>query len=471
MNLGVIRRIRQCSQSLCDGDNRVYFIVHTIYQYMSLKYSKLFVVFLLLALWSCQEDEEIVAPVPDQTTPVPSSSSELRDTTFRIMQEWYLWNEEMPDVDPEDYASADDLLQALKYRLDKWSYITEEEEYDDFFTRGEYEGYGFGWNQDEEGKLRVTLVYQDSPFGRAGVGRGWIINRVNGQQTTKDTNINSLIPEATNTFEFINAAGETVTETLTKSKININTVLHHEVIDVGNKKVGYLVFNSFLQTSADELKPVFEEFQQAGIDDLILDLRYNGGGRVSVAEYIAGNIIGQRGTDRTFLQYAYNNNIQAAIDADLEAKEDITTKFQTPDFPLDLDQLVVIASGRTASASELLINGLRPFMDVLIVGENTHGKPVGSFAFRYGGYAISPISFKVINDNGEGEYFGGFPVDAAVADDITRSFGDPEEARLKEALNFVKTGAFTVAGGARTASSAADKDNGLRGFEWEIGTL
>ena len=438
---------------------------------MPLKYSKLYALFLLLALWSCQEDEEVINPVPDLNEPIASNSTELRDTTYRIMQEWYLWNDEMPEVNPEDYASADDLMDALQYRLDKWSYITEEKEYDDFFSRGEYEGYGYGPAFDDAGNLRTSLIYQDSPFGRAKVGRGWIISKINGQAVSRSTYSNSLIEAPTNTFEFITTEGETVTETLTKSTININTVLHHEVMDVGNEKVGYLVFNSFLQPSFDELKPVFEEFQQAGISDMILDLRYNGGGRVNVAEYMAGNLVGNRGTDRTFLQYAYNPNIQAAIDADPEAKADITTKFQTPDFPLDLDRLIVIASGRTASASELLINGLRPFMDVYIVGENTHGKPVGSFAFRYGGYAISPISFKIVNDRGEGEYFGGFPADITVADDITRPFGDPEEARLKEALNFVETGAFTVAEGARTASPTADQDDLLQGFQREIGAL
>ena len=90
---------------------------------------------------------------------------------------------------------------------------------------------------------------------------GGFISKINGQAVTQTTYSNELIKAATNTFT--NAAGAIVTETLTKSKININTVLHHEVISVGNKKVGYLVFNSFLQTSTDELKPVFEEFQQA----------------------------------------------------------------------------------------------------------------------------------------------------------------------------------------------------------------
>ena len=437
---------------------------------MILKYSKIYILMLMVALWSCQEDEEVINPVVQDPNIALSPEELLRDTTYRIMQEWYLWNEEMPEVNPEDYASAQDLMKALQYRLDKWSYITEEEEYDNFFTKGEYKGYGYGPAFDEADNLRISLVYQDSPFGRAGVERGWIITKINGQAITPSTYSNKLIEAPTNTFEFTTPEGKTVTETLTKSTIAINTVLHHEVIDVGGEKVGYLAFNSFLQTSTDELKPVFEEFQQAGISDMILDLRYNGGGRVSVAEYIAGNIIGSRGVDRNFLQYAYNPGIQAAIDADPEAKASVTTKFQTPDFPLDLDRLIVITSGRTASASELLINGLRPFMDVLVVGENTHGKPVGSFPFRSGGYAISPISFKVINDDGEGEYFGGFPVDAFVADDLSRPFGDPEEARLNEALNFVETGAFRVAG-ARTAPSTAKRAIEFSGFQQEIGAL
>ena len=413
------------------------------------KYTIFFLFFGLFSVWSCQEDEEIVGNVSEI---LPPEVAALRDTTYLIMQDWYLWNNEMPEVNPQDFSSADELMDALQYRLDKWSYITSEKEYDDYFTRGEYEGYGFGWGHDEQGRLRTTLVYQDSPFGQAGVDRGWIITKVNGQAVGGNANVNTLVADnRTNSFEFISNSGDTITETIIKSKININTVLHHEVINVGNQRVGYLVFNSFLQTSVDELKPVFEEFKQAGIDDLILDLRYNGGGRVSVAEYMATNILGQPGSDRVFLEYAYNPDIQASIDADPKAKEDVTTKFQTPDFPLNLDRLVIIASGRTASASELLINGLRPFMEVFVVGENTHGKPVGSFAFRARGHAISPISFKVINDNGEGEYFGGFPANAVVADDLTRPFGDPEEARLKEALNYIKTGIFTVAG-SRTAA-------------------
>ena len=107
-------------------------------------------------------------------------------------------------------------------------------------------------------------------------------------------------------------------------------------------------------------------------------------------------------------------------------------------------------------------------MDVVIVGENTSGKPVGSFPFRYGGYAISPISFKIANDNGEGEYFRGFAPDAFVPDDLNHKFGDPEELRLQEALYFIENGLF-LSGTARQEPSTSKYQIEWRGFRQEIG--
>ncbi len=435
---------------------------------MTYSYNKV-LLFAILAIffWSCQEDDEALAPAEPVGELAPQN--ELRDTTFKIMQEWYLWNQEMPNVNPEDYATADALMDDLQFDLDKWSYITTEEEYDSYFSAGEYRGYGYGPAFDENDQLRVSLVYNDSPFGRANVERGWIINKINSTSVSRNTYSNSLLEAETNTFEFINSAGETVIETLTKSTIAINTVLHHEIIQVNDQPVGYLAFNSFIANSVDELKPVFEAFQQANITDLILDLRYNGGGRVNVAEYMAGNMIGGQGAERTFLQYAYNADIQRLIDANPEDKASTMVSFEQPEYPLNLDRLVVIASERTASASELLINGLNPFMDVYIVGENTHGKPVGSFPFRYGGYAISPISFKIVNDSGEGEYFEGFKPDALVPDDLSRPFGDPQEARLQEALFFIETGTFSNLN-ARVLPTRKPNVT-YQGFQQEIGAL
>jgi C-terminal processing protease CtpA/Prc len=432
--------------------------------------SYLSVLFLTISLWSCQEDEEVVVPQQPTTPPVDIASDGLRDTTFKIMQEWYLWNDQMPAVDPADYGSADELLNALRFERDKWSYITEEKEYDDYFKRGEYQGYGYGPAFDAAGDLRVSLVYDDSPFGRAGVERGWVVRKINGTPISRSSYTNDLLEAPTNTFEFVTPTGAVVTKTLTKTTVGINTVLDYQVLRVDEQPVGYLAFNGFIEKSIDELKPAFEAFQQAQITDLVLDLRYNGGGRIDVAEYIATNLIGTRGTDRVFAQDSYNPTIQEGINAAPEILALTTRKFAAPEFPLDLNRLVVITSGRTASASELLINGLSPFMDVLIVGENTYGKPVGSRPFRYGGYAISPIILKIVNDNGEGEYYEGFAPDALVADDLSYNFGDPREARLKEALHFIETGAFSDEN-ARRIPLATEQPIEFSGFQREIGTL
>ena len=427
-----------------------------------------YLLFLLLGLWSCQDDDEVVKPVPVDN----SAAFALRDTTYQIMQQWYLWNDQMPQIDPKDYETADQIIDALRYEKDKWSYIQPEEDYDNFFEKAEYKGYGFRMAFDEADRLRVAFVYKDSPFGRAGVERSWTIDKINGQATAglSGTQINALLGDETNTFELTNTQGNTVTETLAKDKIGINTVLLSEVIEDGGTKVGHLVFNSFLATSIDELKPVFQEFQAAGITELVLDLRYNGGGRVNVAQYMAANIVGDKGAGRTFLQYAFNPGIQQAIDADPESLAETVAPFDTPDYPLNLDRLIVLTSKGTASASELVINGLRPFMDVVLIGENTHGKPVGSSPFRYGGYAISPISFKVINDRGEGDYFEGFVPSSFIIDDLNHTFDDPEEARLREALTYINTGILSNSG-ARWQPAANKREIELTGFRQEIGAF
>ena len=418
------------------------------------KYSWILAFFIAPLLWSCQEEEVVNPPVDQEIT--------LLDTTFQIMKDWYLWNAEMPDINPEDYETADALIDALRNPLDKWSYIEEEEVYDNLFNNAQYEGYGFRMVFDEEDQLRIAFTYRDSPFGRLGVDRSWIINKVNGKAISAivaSGGVTKEISQPTNTFELIDDQGNIITETLTKATIGINTVLHHQIFDVQDKKVGYLVFNSFLATSIDELKPIFQEFDQAGIEELILDLRYNGGGRVNVAEYMAANIAGNQVNGRNFIEFIHN---------ELQSDQNQDVTFNKPDFPLDLDRLITITSKSTASASELVINGLAPFMDVVVIGENTHGKPVGSFPFKFDGYAINPISFQIANDDGKGEYFSGFAPDAYVPDDLSHKFGDPQEGRLQEALYFIETGLF-LNGTARLEPSAARNQIEWRGFRQEIG--
>ncbi len=392
----------------------------------------------LVLLLGCKKDEEL--PVVDEVT------QKAIQEVYDIMNEWYFWNDELPPVEVTDYKTPEELLEALRKRpLDRWSYIEDAETYDQLFNQGIYKGYGvqFGW--DTEGYLRIAYVYQDSPFYKAGVRRTWRVISINGISAE---NFTGSLRADNNTFVLEDTEGQVFTKNITAQEVKVNTVLYHGVVPVQGKKIGYLVFNSFLQTSKDELKPVFQEFQSERITELILDLRYNGGGRVNIAEYLAANIIGANGEGKNFYEYIYNED---------KADENEAVPFYTPDIPLDLPRLFVIASKSTASASELIINGLLPFMDVVVIGDDTYGKPVGSFGFRLEAYVLNPICFAITNDDGYGFYFDGLKANAYVPDDLTRDLGDVNEARLKEALYYIETGNFSSSGSRARPSQLPEK--------------
>jgi len=415
---------------------------------------------LFILLLACEEDE--LVQDPNELNQADTLNQNLKTAVYNIMNEWYLWNDQLPDVNIETFSDADALLNAMMNKpLDKWSYIQEEESYNALFERGEYEGYGVRMARDMESNLRVAFVYQDSPFGSAGVKRSWIIDQINGTRikNVDGFTLSQLLEGSNHQFTFIKPDGSTVTENFSKGTIGINTVMNADVLERQGASVGYLAFNSFLATSEEELEAAFRKFQAGGIEELIIDLRYNGGGRVNIAEWMASNIIGNEGTSKNFIEYSFNR--------DKADQYNEAVPFNESTIPLNLDRIVVITSRASASASELLINGLRPFIDVILVGDDTYGKPVGSFPFFVQGYAISPISFKIVNDNGIGDYFNGLQADVYVEDDLSAQLGDPDESRLQEALYYLENGRFS----GTTARRLPDDTQQLEmyGFQQEIG--
>lgn len=432
---------------------------------INIRWNKWWLAPLFLIFIACEEEDI----VQDQVTPVEPTedtlNANLKTAVYDIMNEWYLWNDQLPELDIDAYEDANALLSAMMNKpTDKWSYIQEEDTYNALFERGEYEGYGVRMARDMDGNLRVAFVYENSPFGRAGVERSWIIDKINGASIKEvdGFTLGQLLEGSSHQFAFLKPDGSTVTENFTKSTIGINTVMNADVLERSNSKVGYLAFNSFLATSEEELDQAFQKFQSAGIQELIIDLRYNGGGRVNIAEWMASNIIGNAGAGKNFIEYSFN---QEKADEYNEA-----VPFNEPTIPLNLDRIVVITSRASASASELLINGLRPFIDVKLVGDDTYGKPVGSFPFFFQGYAISPISFKIVNDQGVGEYYNGLQADVYVEDDLSQKLGDPNESRLKEALYYLENGTFSGTT-ARQVSRIKEQQVSLYGFQQEIGAF
>jgi carboxyl-terminal processing protease len=356
----------------------------------------------------------------------------------------YFWYTELPNLDPARYSSPEAYLEAVRFRpLDEhFSYITSRESNEAFFGESQYVGAGFSSTFRGE-ELRIAQVFPDSPASEAGLARGDRVLSIGGRSVADllvtnqlDAALGSADVGFTLQMQLVRRSGETFDARMTKRVVTIPTVSLTKVYQANGRRVGYIFFRNFVTPSSAALDQAFAELTTAGIDDLVLDLRYNGGGLVRVAQHLASLIGGARTRGQVFAEYFHN---------DKNAFRNEVTRFET-DTPnaARLDRLIVITTQGSASASELVINALRPFIPVIVVGDRTYGKPVGQYQFTFCDKMLAPVSFTLRNANGEGDFFGGIPADCPVADDVEHQLGDASESSLREALTFAATGACSA---------------------------
>ncbi|MFA9390722.1 MAG: S41 family peptidase [Prolixibacteraceae bacterium] len=368
----------------------------------------------------------------------PEKTSTANDYIYSAFEEWYLWYDQIPKLDPNDYETQQELIEAIKVPQDRWSFSGSYAELTKLFEGGEYTGFGGGFILDNDGKIKITHVYKDSPFGRLNVERGWIVNSVNGFGVDQLNEVNNALNSNDDVnFVFTDDNGEQHQSTVKKEAILMNTVLYSSIIEQENHKIGYLVFDSFLASSEAELKTEFSNFQAQNITDLVIDLRYNGGGLVDLAYQMVGMIGGDKVAGQTIAQVIHN---------DKKSSKNKPTISQYDGPKVNINAVYFITTSGSASASELLINSLEPFMDVKLIGSNTHGKPVGMYILSVEelDLAILPIAFKNTNHDGYGDYYDGLPADILEVDDLSHNWGNPEEKMLKTALGAI-TGVATIA--------------------------
>jgi hypothetical protein len=182
-----------------------------------------------------------------------------------------------------------------------------------------------------------------------------------------------------------------------------------------------------------DLTNVFAGFVGSGVTDMVVDLRYNGGGYVSLSEALANFLIKPSAGSNIMMTEQYNDNYSDLNEVTMFEKRG----------SLNIDNLYFIVTDNTASASELLINNLKPYMNVKLVGPApTYGKPVGFFPIPVGDWYVFPVSFRTTNGQGQGNYFDGIPVDKQVEDGLDKDWGDIQEALLSTVLTHVATGSF-----------------------------
>jgi len=398
----------------------------------------------------------------------PDYVMEQKRMVQKVMTTTYLWYDKVPDVDLADYASPEELLEDLIYKeLDEWSYIVTKDEYNNLVIEGKYIGIGFGYDDGDNDVLSVRFVYRDSPADQSGLIRGDRIRVINGK----------TIPEIENDDLWETIFGEdeigvpvdiTVENSegvirdihMIKTWVTMNAVLHHEILQFNGKKIGYLVFQRFLTSAREELDAVFEIFKQQEIDSLILDLRYNPGGFSNIARYLSELIAGSNAAGEIFMKTKHNDKYSVW---------DGVSIFDTHENGLNLDKVMIITTESTCSASEMMMNSLKPFIDVSSVGSTTCGKPVGMYGHNLLEKHISPIEVKMVNSEDEGDYYDGIPPTCSADDDMTRQFGDIEEDSLREALDYITSGFCTPRIKSKTAIPR--KKIPLTGFRREIGAF
>ena len=360
---------------------------------------------------------------------------------YTTMKDIYLWYDKLPSVNPSYYSTPYELMEALRYKeLDRWSFVMTWHEFDQYFQEGKMIGHGFMISRDEDYNLRIAFVYPSTLAYSNGVRRGWIITKVNGVAASPSNVIQLLgagSADVVNTIEFIDNDNAYRTITLKKEELNINPVLHSEIIHIFDKKIGYIVFQDFIDAANTRIDSTFNLFKQENVDDLILDLRYNGGGSVNVAVHLSGWLTGNVNAEKTLINFQHN-------DRNRQRDTSVTIPFNGSS--LDLARIVFIGTNATASASELIINGMKPYMEVSLIGSPTDGKPVGMYVLEYKDqdYAAFPVCFKYTNALNVGDFYDGLQPDVLVNDDLTRDFGDPDEGMLKAAINYITAETMVV---------------------------
>lgn len=377
--------------------------------------------------------------------PRPANCTVVAQNQFVIdvMNDIYLWNDQLPVVDANDFDSPEATLEALRVPEDRFSFITSAAAEDDLLGGGQIAGIiGFTHTSPTPDTVRITDVFEDSPAELGGLVRGDSITAVDGrpiEEVLAEEGFSaSLGPrEAGVTVElsWVNVAGESFTNVFEKAVVTIPPVSSGTVLDSQAGPVGYFLFRNFVEPAARALDQEFATFQLAGVRELVVDLRYNSGGLLSIAQVLSNLIGGEvtQGQIQYRLEYNANNSFRNQTVSFLDRLQ-----------ALDLQRVFFIVTGSSASASELVINALRAHINVVTVGDTTFGKPVGQLGYTFCEKVLRPVSFSIVNADGEGDYFDGIAPTCVADDDLDRQFGNPAEASLAEALFYLDNGNCSV---------------------------
>ncbi|MBZ4191665.1 S41 family peptidase [Niabella beijingensis] len=462
----------------------------------------------LLLLTSCGDKNKDVDVPPN-----PGTENELiADSIYLFSKEIYYWDAirstSYETFKPRQYVKTSALETAEATIAKVRSYSTEDQLKEYSYATDYYDSeasskatqpensYGFfvkpGWKNRQLAPATpsnfagwyVTYVFPDSDAGKKGVKRGWKMIKVdnttlNYTQSTVDVLNNMFYNETTKsaTVTFERPDGQQVPLNLTITSFTPNSVLYSDVVQSPKRtKAGYLVYKFFdnLTDSRASLIAAFQKFKDAGVTNIILDLRYNNGGFTLTQDFMANSLAPANVSEGAKMYtYYYNQNLQSGNYTLMRTRHTYSARYYSPDantitftktagtrgFPITPARLFVIVSEHTASAAELLINDLKPYFNSniqLIGDDNTYGKPVGFFPIDlFKKITFWTVSFMTKNSLDQSVPFNGITPDYQVYDGVDKSWGDVTEDCTKAALNLIDGNPVQVAATAITSARAA----------------
>lgn len=485
----------------------------------------LLVLLIIGALSTCKKNspdgpDEATDEEAENVSPTTGTRAQLtKDSIFLYAKQIYYWNDALPGYEafnPRKYTQYTneldnfykELFDITQLKIDpatgkpyefvsstanypKYSYITDAESQNPttsnrnnlpVVSQVTLEGVGtdFGIALSAVGttssyQIYIRYVSKGSPADRNFISRGDIITEVNGNKlganfASDQNTVNTAFDLPSIRISGKKPNGTTFARTLTKMTYTSSPVYKDTVIASGNRKIGYLSFARFSNPSnaLTPLNNAFTRFSNNQVSDLVIDLRYNGGGYVSTAEHLANLIAPNAVNGKVMFTEFFNQTMQKGeatilkkqpllgdngkfqysngklvtyydVDYSVEAN---TYRFEKKGALGNIRNVVFIVTENTASASELLINVLKPYLNVKVIGETSYGKPVGFFPITIDKYDIYYSMFESKNANGEGGYYAGFTPDKNTPDDVTRDFGDPQEASFAAAIQYLTQGVF-----------------------------
>lgn len=434
---------------------------------------------------ACSDDDAIVEEKEEVEIEEPGevATLEVERFIYRGMNDIYLYKSEVPTLADDYFAnfterdnflktfdSPPDLYEALQASHDHFSFMTADYVALTKQLQGgvaksngmDYQLHLFSNSEKIFGYVRYVI--SGTSADSEGVKRGDFFTEIDGQELNLD-NYQSLLGQDSYTLRISKLEGNSITSTdktvdLVKVEASEDPVFITDVLEIEGNRIGYLMYNSFTPSFDATLNDAFAELKSKNITHLILDLRYNSGGNGETAKDLASMITGQY-NGKVMMKYHFNEDYQAYFNAN--NPEYLVQRFNNEIRTgaminsLNLNEVYVLTTSRSASASEFVINGLDPYIDVVQVGDYTSGKFQGSFTLHDSPnfsltdqngkrhvnenhtYAIQPLVLKYANVDGVTDFRDGLEPDIAIKEVLSDlgTLGDPSERLLQAAINAI----------------------------------